>query len=859
MMEVAPTVPRNAIPRPRIAERLGTAATYPITLVIAPAGFGKTIAIKSLLAQSDQATIYVPTPRATSFEFFIQAFARACSSHFSEMAMPPREPDAGSDDTDGRINLYAAWAAVHLQASNCTIAIDDLQYADHDRSIGIYLSRLADSTKGYVKWIFCSRTRGSLPVTRWQTYGDADVAITADDLRMTLDEAVAYGASLNCPATIEQIETWVAQTRGFPVPLAYAIRLAARRHTVDDIMDGTRAVTFRFLAEQLWASLSPDERGLLEVAAFAPAIQMHSYENSGVANASEIISRLCDDIAFLDLTPDGLFSMHDLFRAFIKQLLSQSGSATQRNRFHTAAEMLLTSGYHNEGFALLLESTDSDYIAEAIELHQYAECNLTVTRRLVEATEILNPRQLGLRALELQAEHWSWMGKAHRSFKCAQEIFGRTDASSAQILCAIRAIFRMVNMQGTEEQERWSHLLAQHFERLNETDLVQAFAYQACLLARCRGGDAEARVLIRRVQGKLDLLEPSARVDAFLSLASALFFLKDNEASLHATREAATLAKLSGDAREIARALNFYGLMLLHLHDSEAEAIFDPLRDAVERTGSWRFSQVSHWWPALYYALQGNLLVASGARQRQSVVITSEESQKPFLLSYRRHSTNLCNVLREEYRFIISDSLKNGAPKRNDSAYELLSDLAVAYAFTSKTAECEEVLVRLKRLRLSLSTMELLSVRIAMFVEMIALCLIGQWAAARRLNEQHRGELSSLAPLEDAFSLFCQGPPFIGVMKALEACDDRPYMGLPALLMHRVIDRQLADQQNRILTKAEADVLRLLEIGKSNKEIASSRYRSTETIKRQVASLYRKLGVENRTSAVAVARERGLL
>ena len=47
--------------------------------------------------------------------------------------------------------------------------------------------------------------------------------------------------------------------------------------------------------------------------------------------------------------------------------------------------------------------------------------------------------------------------------------------------------------------------------------------------------------------------------------------------------------------------------------------------------------------------------------------------------------------------------------------------------------------------------------------------------------------------------------------------------------------------------------------GKSNKEIASVRKRSEETIKRQLSSLYKKLGVESRTSAVAVARERGLL
>jgi DNA-binding CsgD family transcriptional regulator len=464
-----------------------------------------------------------------------------------------------------------------------------------------------------------------------------------------------------------------------------------------------------------------------------------------------------------------------------------------------------------------------------------------------------------LRTLELQTEHWSWMGKAHRSFKCAQEIFRRTDASSSQILCAIRAILRMVNTQGAEEHERWSQLLPQYFDRLDETDLVQANAYHACLLARCHDGIAAARIMVHRLHAKLDLLDPPARIDAFLSLASASYFLGDDTASLHATRQAATLASLSGNARETARALNHYGLILLYLHDAEVETIFDPLRDAVERTGSWRFSLVSHWWPAQYFALQGNLLAAYGARQRQAVVVATEESQKPLLSSMRRHSTNLCNILREEYRSIISDYLKSGLPEQNDSTYELLSDTALAYAFVNDALECEKILGKLKRLRSSLSTMELSGVRIAMFLEMIAQCLIGQWASARRLNERHRGGIPNIAPLEEAFALFSQGPPFIGVNKALEACDDRPFMGLPALLMRRIMDRQLAEQLNRLLTKAEADVLRLLEIGKSNKEIASSRYRSAETIKRQVASLYRKLGVENRTSAVAVARERGLL
>jgi DNA-binding NarL/FixJ family response regulator len=61
------------------------------------------------------------------------------------------------------------------------------------------------------------------------------------------------------------------------------------------------------------------------------------------------------------------------------------------------------------------------------------------------------------------------------------------------------------------------------------------------------------------------------------------------------------------------------------------------------------------------------------------------------------------------------------------------------------------------------------------------------------------------------------------------------------------------------LTEAEIEVLRLLALGRSNKEIASTRLRSAETIKRQVSSIYKKLSVDNRTGAVAIAREHGLL
>jgi DNA-binding NarL/FixJ family response regulator len=61
------------------------------------------------------------------------------------------------------------------------------------------------------------------------------------------------------------------------------------------------------------------------------------------------------------------------------------------------------------------------------------------------------------------------------------------------------------------------------------------------------------------------------------------------------------------------------------------------------------------------------------------------------------------------------------------------------------------------------------------------------------------------------------------------------------------------------LTPREQEVLRLLGRGRTNRQIAQELYVSQATVKSHVNAICRKLAAENRTHAVAIARERGLL
>lgn len=75
------------------------------------------------------------------------------------------------------------------------------------------------------------------------------------------------------------------------------------------------------------------------------------------------------------------------------------------------------------------------------------------------------------------------------------------------------------------------------------------------------------------------------------------------------------------------------------------------------------------------------------------------------------------------------------------------------------------------------------------------------------------------------------------------------------LLTHMSHEQSTADAP----TPRESEVLRLIAKGMPNREIAAQLYISERTVKFHVSSLLAKLEAENRTEAVAIAREKKLL
>ena len=67
---------------------------------------------------------------------------------------------------------------------------------------------------------------------------------------------------------------------------------------------------------------------------------------------------------------------------------------------------------------------------------------------------------------------------------------------------------------------------------------------------------------------------------------------------------------------------------------------------------------------------------------------------------------------------------------------------------------------------------------------------------------------------------------------------------------HSATRQNIRNSSIRKLTKAEMEILQLISTGATTAEIARSRHNSEATIKTQLTSIYRKLGVRNRVAAI---------
>jgi len=219
---------RGLVPRPRLSERLDRGTASKLTLVSAPAGFGKTTLLTEWLAAGPAApaderrAAWLSLDRAdndpVSFWTYVIAALRTVASGVGEGALTllqaPRPPPIETV-------LTALLNDLGTTAGDIVLVLDDYHVIDAS-DVQDGMAFLLDHLPPWLHVVIASRADPALPLARWRARGEL-AEIRAAELRFTPDEAAAYlNQMMGLQLTAQDVAALEARTEGWIAALQLA-------------------------------------------------------------------------------------------------------------------------------------------------------------------------------------------------------------------------------------------------------------------------------------------------------------------------------------------------------------------------------------------------------------------------------------------------------------------------------------------------------------------------------------------------------------------------------------------------------------------------------------------------------------
>ena len=314
----APGVPGWVVPRPRITKLIAQGTRWcPLTVLTAPAGAGKTMALALWAAARPGTVAWVGLDEFDNRPGIFWAHVVAALRR-SGVAMPAALPAARGRDA-GHVFLLWLAAALAAQDPPVTLVLDDLHLlTDPEVLDGLdYLLRNAGSGLRLV----VSARMDTLPLHRYRLAGEL-TEIRAGDLAFTVAEAGLLLARHGSKLSADSLERLTRRTEGW----AAGLRLAAISMSthpdpdqfVNELITEDSALT-GYLVEEVLNTQPPEARDVL----LSTSILEHfsaeaASELAGNERAGRILPALARANGFVQPIGSGRYRYHPLFAEVLR-------------------------------------------------------------------------------------------------------------------------------------------------------------------------------------------------------------------------------------------------------------------------------------------------------------------------------------------------------------------------------------------------------------------------------------------------------------------------------------------------------------------------------------------------------------
>lgn len=852
-MPVTRSVPPHAVDRADLLARLDAGVDAPLSLVVAPAGSGKSVLLTqwALSRREDRVGWIDLTPADEDAVVFSRRLvAEICSLHpaLSSFEAPMVTPDGGLGDA-----FLESLAAAFIDVGGRFILIfDDLHRVSNPQLLSD-LWRLVDLVPPNVHIVFSSRIDFRLGWSRHRLqYGlvelrQAELAFDVDRAAELLEQITRRPVDPTTAATVvDHTEGWAAgiQLSGL------SLRFRRPGAEVADVLMATDRLATDYLSEEVLDSQSAQRRRtLLRLSVLEEVNPALAEAVAGIDDGSEFLRDLEAESMFIVAVAGkpGHYRFHQLFRDVLRHRLMATDPGAESDLLAAAADWHERQGDTATAIEYLLAAKRWDRAMDIIlsigrEAYERGETG-TVARWLAMVPVDVRSARVAAELLYGIVEGFS--GRAAKTEEVLRKVLLDADLPIGPQLVARSFLAACVQFRPHAERylEEGKRMLALADRAADVTppDLLQLtnaeFLTTLAMASIGRahfylGGGNEARVWLRRALESVGGAYGPFRVHILGSLALA-----------DAWQGKLTRAgEFADEALELARELS------LLTHPAPADAYLARSLIAVQRGEPASGAFALH---------EGTVRAAANGR------------------------TQLVWVAHAISRLVDSDGVNDADPGPDVPAPPLVRDALAAITHRELRRSGRPVhpgtagsgsLRGFEAVAGMLADGNLRDARAQLDglighdtlspVAQVDLGILQAWLAALegRQVESRRFLLAAIdaAASEKLVHPFIRaGKPVIDLVRALPG----PPSGFRRLILDRYQPARppSPDDSYEPLTARELELLGYLPSRLTNADLAARCFVSVNTIKTHMAHIYRKLGATGRDAAIIRARELGLL
>ena len=391
-----PPVAPDILPRARLLDRLNEGRHRPLTLISAPAGYGKSTLASRWVGVCDSPSGWVSLDESDcDLRMFLRYVLASIRSAFPKLEFRTEALLEASQLPSAAVLAHQLLNDLHQITKPSILVLDDYHHLRGDSPVHDLLTEILAHPPQAMHLVLLTRRDPALPISRLRGRGQV-MEIRAADLRFTPEEAAGFlSKMLKVPvddgtaALLDQMmEGWVTGLR-----LA-GLYLQGQKELKKQVqkLSGSSGHIAEYLAAELLSRQHPEmvsyllETSILDRFCAPLCGQMHrmgTHGRSGISEfgADQFIQWLVDDNLFvIPLDNQGYwFRYHHLFQAFLQNVMHKQRTADQITELHRTA---------GNWFA------ENDLIEEAI-LHLMAAGETTAATQLVvdRRYELMNTSQ----------------------------------------------------------------------------------------------------------------------------------------------------------------------------------------------------------------------------------------------------------------------------------------------------------------------------------------------------------------------------------------------------------------------------------------------------------------------------------